>query len=207
MQVSTSPKTYFPVHSLNESKFDNNSQTIANFENKLIDITALNNIFFVKSVENLSKAINLITDTKEIESYQRDINKIEKIYTDVVQEMTNKGERINPLLGNNLRRNIEGVFDGKASNYDPNKTFHYLQCYEQTDRVIKRLKEQKDTFENNWSFDDVSNYPDWKYTHTWGRATPNNDKIPFIYFDPFWNKIKESTCQCESRDSCAPCKP
>lgn len=204
-------KSYLSSTSLNQPVLNKDLQASVNFETKSADIATLNNNkFFIKFVGEIPKKINtddLTKDTQELASYRRDIEKIEKIYTDTVQDMTDKGERINPLLGNNFRRNIEGLLDGKASDYDPDKAFHHLQCYEQTDKVINRLNEQKDTFENNWKFDDVSNYSDWRYTHTWGRASPDNDKIPFIYLDPFWNKIKESSCQCDSRDACAVCQP
>lgn len=137
-------KNRFSSTSLTEVDYIGNAKLINTFKNKTTGINDLiNNVFFINSINQMPRNIesaNLVINAKELESYRRDIDKIKSIYNDAFKEMTEKGERTSPPL-NNLRRNIEGLFNGRASDFNPDKAFHYLQCYEQVDRVIKKLRE------------------------------------------------------------------
>ena len=138
----------------------------------------------------------------------QDVIRIKNIVNQSIKDMTDSGQRTSPYI-NNIRRNLESILgnNGELVPYDPNKSGHYLQCHEQTGNVLDKLRAVTD-FDDKWIFDSVDNGIGDNYSHTWGRGTSNNTDDPIVYFDPFKDRIDDTSgCQCQSKRSCGQCAP
>ncbi|MEN3159852.1 RHS repeat-associated core domain-containing protein, partial [Alkalimonas sp. NCh-2] len=103
-----------------------------------------------------------------------DVRRINAIFKDAVNRMTNNGQRISPGPWNNFNRSIYDVTGGAMGK-------PYFGCWEQANELLDQLNDM--SFDDDWSFRRVDRI--FPFPHSWVEGSSSNPTDPYVTADPW----------------------